>query len=193
MHIEWSVDYGRTFNGISQGGHRNARHVPIIYERAMWAAGHLQWKHCLVRADRTGTLVLFHGALVLAHVCQPIWLLPVRAMLVCFLVVLSHTSIHSFFFLPLFSWQRTPNTLESGTFVKTARMPSGTAAAKGFGDFHRVALLVTAPKTGFTQVRSWANLLTTATHGTWNTVDTFSQNPLILLFHQLTYNWKTIF
>lgn len=100
MHIEWPVDYGRTFNGISRGGHRNARHVPIIYERAMWAAGHLQWKHCLVRADCTGTLVLFHGALVLAQVCQPIRLLPMRAMLVCFLVVLSHTSIHSFILLP---------------------------------------------------------------------------------------------
>lgn len=100
MHIEWPVDYGCTFNGISQGGYRNARHVPIIYERAMWAEGHLQWKHCLVRADRTGTLVLFHGALVLAQACQPIRLLPVRAMLVCFLVVLSHTSIHSFILLP---------------------------------------------------------------------------------------------
>lgn len=135
----------------------------------MWAAGHLQWKHCLVRVDCTGTLVLFHGALVLAQVCQPIRLLPMRAMLVCFLVVLSHTSIHSLFFLPLFSWQRTPNMLESGTFVKMAQMPSGTAAAKGFADFHRLAWLVA--NTEFTQGRSWGNLLTTAAQGNLTYLD----------------------
>lgn len=66
-------------------------------------------------------------------------------------------------------------------------MPSGTASAKGFGDFHRVALGVTAPKTGFRLVRSWANLLMTAAH--WNLthfMDTFNQIPLTLLFYLLT-------